>query len=146
MSVTSVSAGMKYEYGDATDTLVDITNEVLTINDIDQANMLQQTDPFGTSMPEYNPTGRGSFKPIQLGGIFKTGSGTVDAQFGNRIPEAVDAIARTFKITWSTGRSLSVKTQLSNFKRSPNKDNGLTRFTVELQPTGVVTETGHVTP
>jgi hypothetical protein len=33
-----------------------------------------------------------------------------------------------------------VKTHLDDFKRSPNKDNGLTRFTVRLQPTGVVTE------
>lgn len=144
--LTSVSAGIKYEYDGADGNPVDITAEVLTINDIDQANMLQQTDPFGTSMPEFTPTGRGSFKPIQLGGIFKTGSGTIDAQFGGRIPEAVDTPARTLKITWATGRSTSVETHLSDFKRSPNKDNGLTRFTVELQPTGVITETGIVTP
>lgn len=147
MSVTSISAGMKYFYDDAGGAAVDITAFVITDNDFDESNKLQQTDAFGTTMPEFSPTGRGEIKPITVGGIYKTGAGTIDALFGNRIPEAPDtAVARTFTIQWSTGRSTSVETQLSNFKRSDNKDNGLTRWSAVLQPTGIRTETGHVTP
>lgn len=147
MSVTSISAGMKYFYDDASGTPVDITAFVITDNDFDESNKLQQTDPFGTTMPEFSTTGRGEIKPITVGGIYKTGAGTVDALFANRIPEAPDtAVARTFTVQWSTGRSTSVETQLSNFKRSDNKDNGLTRWSAVLQPTGVRTETGFVTP
>lgn len=147
MSVTSVSAAAKYFYDDVAGNPVDITAFILTDHDFEEANKLQETDPFGTTMPEFSTTGRGEIKPITLGGLYKTGAGTIDALFGNRVPESPDtAVARTFTEQWSTGRTTSVETQLSAFKRSFNKDNGITRFTVVLQPTGVRTETGHVTP
>jgi hypothetical protein len=137
----STSAGMKFFYDDAVGNPVDITAFVLSINDVDVSNMLQQTDPYGTTMPEFTPTGKGKIEPIEIGGLYKTGAGSIDELFSGRVPEGPTAATRTFSVEYIAGvRKTLVETHLEHFKRSPNKDNGLTRFSVRLQPTGVVTE------
>lgn len=137
----SLSSGMKHFYDDAGGTPIDITAFVMTNNDIlDEKNVLQQTDGYGTKMPEYDPSGRGTIAVIELGGMYKTGLGSIDALFANRIPEDNTAVKRTYTCQYLTGRTVSVETHLLEFKRTPNKDNGLTKFTVQLQPTGERTE------
>lgn len=146
MSTPSVSAGMKFFYDDATGIPVDVSAPIISDSDFEESNKLMQTDGYGTTMPEFGTTGRGEIKPLTYSGIYRTGTGTIDALFGNRIPEAADTQARTWTVQWSVGRTTSVETQLQTFKRTENKDNGMTKFTIVLQPTGVRTEVGHVTP
>lgn len=130
---------MKYFYDDALGTPVDITNEVLSVNDIDLKNVLERVDPYGVTMPVFTPTGKGEFAAITLGGLFKTGSSTLDKLFAGRIPESSDVATRTFKVEYLPGRTLEVETHLSDYKTSPPKETGLTRCQVVLQPTGNVT-------
>lgn len=137
---TSVAVDMKILYDDGAGTPVDITDLVMSIGDVELKNVLQPTDGFNSPMPEFTPTGRGDHSPIEFGGIYKTGTGSIDALFANRIPEDVNTPSRTLTYQWLTGRTLSVETHLSDFKRSPNKDNGITKFTVTLQPSGDVTD------
>lgn len=131
---------MKYFYDDENGDPVDITSEVQSVNEFDLGNVLDNTTPYGVAMPVFQPTGRGTFAPINLGFLFKTG-GTIETLFGGRIPESADADTRTFKVQYGTGRTTSVETHLANYKAIPNKDNGLTRSQVVLQPTGEITET-----
>lgn len=146
MSTPSTTSVMKYFYDDAGGIPVDITAFVLANNDFEEANKLQETSAFGTSMPEYTPTGRGEIKPITHSGVYKTGTGTIDSLFANRVPEDPSATPRTYTEQWSNGRTSSVETHLQSFKRSANKDNGLTMFSFVLQPTGIRAEAGFVTP
>jgi hypothetical protein len=136
----AISVTTKYFYDDALGNPVDITAFVLSINDIEHKNLLQQVDPYGVAMPVFQPTGKGSYAPVELGGLYKTGVASIDDLFGKRIPEGPTAATRTFTIEYLPGRQTSVETHLDDFKRTPNKDNGLTRFTVRLQPTGDITE------
>jgi hypothetical protein len=134
------AATTKYFYDDDQGQAKDITPFVLTINDIDVKNILQNVTPFGVKMPVHSPTGQGELAPIDVGGLYKTGNDSVDELFGDRVPEDPDAATRTFMIEWEPDRTTSVETHLINFKRSPNRDNGLTRWSSSLQPTGDVTE------
>lgn len=143
---TSSSPAMKYFYDDAAGNPVDITAFILSGGELSFKNVIQKTDPYGTAMPQKSTTGRGDHSPITLGGQYKTGTGTIDSLFANRVPEAVDTPTRTYTEQWSNGRSTSVETQLNEFKRTPNKDNGITMFTIVLDPSGDIIETGIVTP
>lgn len=131
-----VPAGMKFWYDDVAGLPVDITAQVLTCSAVDEENDLQQTDPFGTTRPVFDTTGRGSIKPIELGFLYKTGTGSVDALFSGRIPEAEGATPRTFRVQYLTGRTQDEETQLKGWKRECNVKNGIVMATATLQPTG----------
>lgn len=132
----SVPAGMKFWYDDGSGTPVDVTLQVLTCGAINEQNDLQQTDPFGTTRPVFDPTGRGSLAPFDVGFLFKTGVGSVDALFSGRVPEAEGTPSRTFTIQYLTGRLQSEETQLKGWKRDANVKTGIVMATATLQPSG----------
>jgi hypothetical protein len=137
----SISATMQFFYDDAIGSPVDITQHVITINDIDVENILEQTDPFGVAAEEHTPSGKYRVAPIEIGGLFETAAGGPDELFADRQGEGPTAVTRTFRIVWITGRESAVETHLGMYKRTPNRENGLTRYSVTLQPTGTITET-----
>lgn len=139
----STSVRMKIYYDDADGNPVDITSLCLSINDIKVTSMMEQTDPFGVRMAAFTPPGKGKMDPITIGGLFKIGDNTFNDLFADRVPEDPDTPSRTLKIDW-TGEDLettSVETFLSEYTRTPNRENGLTRSSVVLQPSGEITET-----
>ncbi len=139
----STAVRIKYYYDDAAGDPVDITPLCLTVNDIDVKGMVENVTPFGVRMKVFIPTGRGEFLPITIGGLFRLGDNTFNDLFADRVPEDPDTPSRTFTVDW-TGvgeETTSVETFLSDYKRQPNNDNGLTRAQIELQPTGEITET-----
>jgi hypothetical protein len=137
-------------YDDENGTPVNITALCLTVNDIDVKGMIENITPFGVAMKVFIPTGRGEFLPIVIGGLFRIGNNTFNDLFADRVPEDTDTPTRTFTMDWTGeggeggtgGEYTSVETYLSDYKRQPNNDNGLTRAQIELQPTGEITE-GH---
>ncbi len=139
----STSVDVKYFYDDGSGTPVDITAIVLNNPKILFEGMTEETTPAGVVGDKFTPTGRSKSEPIEVSGVFKTGDANdADDLFGDRVPEAPDAATRTFAIEYtSTGRRRSVETYLTKYDIESNKDNGLTRFTAKLRPTGDVTET-----
>lgn len=128
------------EYDNAAGSLVDISQHVLTINDIDVENLMEEVHSFGDSWEESLPIGVGRMAPITLGGIYDdTASTGPDALFADRIPEGPATNTRTLEITFGSTKSVSVETHLVMYKRQLARD-GLTKFEVTLQPTGDVTE------
>lgn len=139
----SYAAVVAIAYDDAAGSPVDITTHVLTINDIEISNVLERTDPFGVGMAEHSTTGKGEVAPIELGGIYEdTDADSPDVLFADRVPEAPSVAARTLTITWRSGRTTSIETKLGNYKRTPNRETGLSRWMARLQPSGTVTEVG----
>lgn len=137
----STPAGMKIEYDNAGGTLVDLTQYILTINDVDVEQVLEEKHTFGDSWEEFLPVGIGKVGPIELGGLFDdTATTGPDALFANRIPENPTTATRTLKVTWiAAGKNTTVETYLISYNRSADR-NGLTKYKAKLQPTGAVAE------
>jgi len=139
----STSLRMKIWYDDADGTPVDITAHVLTLGDLNVVGMNENVRPFGVGMDQFLPTGIGHMDPIDIGGLLKTVTvGSLDDLFADRLPEDPDTETRTLTIDLigASARTRSVETYLLEYKTQHNKDSGLTKVAVKLQPTGEVTE------
>ena len=135
----SSPAGIKIEYDNAAAALVDITAHVLAINDVDVEQLLEEMRPLGATMDTYMPVGVGKVAPVELTGLYDDAADGPDDLFGDRMPETPASVTRTLKITWVGAKTTSVETHLVRYVRKVDK-NGLTKYTVTLQPSGVVTE------
>lgn len=135
----STPAGMEFWYDDAAGTPVEITDYVMSINDIDVENISEESNPFGVVWKEHKLVGLGQMPIIEIGGLYETIANGPQALFGGRVPEGPAVAKRTFKIVWLTGYTTSVETNLLTYRRSPDR-NGLTKYTVRLEPSGAVTE------
>lgn len=135
----STPAGLQIFYDDAGGTPVDITQHVITINDIDIEEITEQTNPLGTAWEEQSGVGVGRIAMVELGGLFEDEADGPEALFGNRLPEGPAVNTRTFTIVWLSGRSTSFETILKKYTRTAARD-ALTKFKTSLQPTGAATE------
>lgn len=136
----SIPSGIKIEYDNAGATLVDITQHVLTINDIEVESLIEEKHSFGDSWEEHLPIGIGRMAPVELSGLYDDTAATgPDSLFANRVPETPASATRTLKITLVGTKTVSVETYLVSYKRSPDRG-ALTKYTARLQPTGAVTE------
>lgn len=128
------------KYDNSGGTLVDITAYVITINDIDVENIMEEVRPFGATWAKHLPIGVGQVAPIEISGLYDdTATTGPDALLANRVPEGPAASTRTLEITYGSTKKTTVETHLISYKRTADK-NGLTRYTARLQPTGAVTE------
>ena len=133
-------SGMKIEYDNAGGTPVDISQYVMTINDVDVESVTEETHTFGDSWDEHTPVGIGRMAAIEIGGLYDdTAVSGPDALFAGRVPETTTSTSRTLTITWGGTKTTSVETFLSSYKRTADR-NGLTKYTAKLQPTGAVSE------
>jgi hypothetical protein len=95
-------------------------------------NMLQQTDPYGHAMPQFTPTGKGqrSSRSSSAASTRPAPAASIEL-FSGPCPEGpTAAVTRTFtdRIHRRRPARRPSKPISSTFKRSPNKDNGLTRY------------------
>lgn len=136
----STPAGMIVQYDNSGGSLVDITQYVLTLNDIDIESVNEEVHTLGDAWEESKPIGVGRMAPVEIGGLYDD-IATVgpDALFANRAPETPATATRTLTITWRSGKTTSVETYLLAYKRTADK-NALTKYMARLQPTGAVTE------
>lgn len=136
----STPSGIVVNYDNSGGTPVDITQFVMTINDYDVESLTEEVHTFGDAWEENKPIGLARVAPIELGGLYDDVATTgPDALFAGRAPETPASITRTLTITWRAGKTTSVETYLSMYKRAADR-NALTKYTVRLQPTGAVTE------
>jgi hypothetical protein len=138
----STPAGIVIEYDNSGGTLVDITQHVLTINDIDIESIHEEKHTFGDSWEETLAIGIAKMMPIELTGLYDdTATTGPDALFAGRAPETTSTATRTFRITWnSTPKRTAVETYLKIYGRKADR-NALSKYKAVLQPTGTVTET-----
>lgn len=139
----STAVRIKYFYDDALGVPVDITQKILSMSNVKISGLLEETTPFGVRMQQMTATGRGKMDPITIGGLLKTVDiDSLDTLFGGRLPEDPDTPTRTFTVDWigDGSRTMSYETNLQDYDRVPNNQNGLTRVNIVLQPTGEVTE------
>jgi len=136
----SSPADIEVWYDNAAGALVDISAHVMAVNDIDVEQLLEEMRPLGSTWDTYMPVGVGKVAPIELTGLYDDSADGPDDLFGDRMPETCAAVTRTLKIVWiALPKSTSVETHLTKYVRKVDK-NGLTKYTVTLQPSGVVTE------
>jgi hypothetical protein len=133
-------ANLIVEYDNSGGTPVVITAHVLSINDVEVEQFVEEVTALGASWQKHLPIGVGKLNPVELSGLFDdTAATSPDALFANRVPEGPATTTRTLKITWGGTKTTSVETHLISYVRTADK-NGLTKYKVKLQPTGTVTE------
>ena len=138
----STPAGIKIEYDQtAGGTLVEIQSYIQTFNGVDIEQVLEEIHAFGDSWEEHLPVGIGKVGDITLGGLYDSAASPApDALFGNRIPENPNTgQTRTLKITWTGTKTTSVTAFVTSYKTTLAAEK-LHVFTVQLQPSGTVTE------
>jgi len=133
-------AVVKVWYDNSGGTPVDITQYVLSINDIEIESMTEEKHPLGTAWDESLPIGVAKMNDIEISGLFDDAATTgPDALLAGRAPEAPTAGTRTLKIEWNASKSTAVETYLMSYARAADR-NGLTKYKVKLKPSGGVTE------
>lgn len=128
------------EFDNASGSLVDMSQYILTFNGIDIEAMLAESHSFGDSWTESLYAGMRKVGGITLGGYYDdtatSGPHVIFNDVGNT---GTSGTTRTFKATWGGAKTTSVETLIQNYKRLPAKGE-LTKFEVVLMPTGTVTE------
>jgi hypothetical protein len=136
----STPAGIKVEYDNDVGSLVDISQFVLTINEISVESAFEEVHSFGDEWEEWLPVGIGKSAQIELGGLYDDSVGGPDDVFADRVPEVPGVTpTRTLKITWVGTKTTTFETYLVAYKRQPDR-NALTKWTATLQPTGSFVE------
>lgn len=132
-------ASITIEYDNSGGTPVDISQHVLSVNDVDIESLMEEVHTFGDSWEESLGIGVGRIAPIEITGLFDdTASTGPDALFKRTSPEGPASTARTLKFTWGTNTT-TFETWVASYRRTADRA-GLTRYTVRLQPTGAATE------
>jgi hypothetical protein len=141
-STVGTSVQTKYFYDDEDGTPVEITAVVLNNPQIQVEGVTEETTPFGQRGDQHTPTGRGRSQVIEVSGLFRSGAtDDPDDLFGTQdLPLGPEAVTRTFTHEFAPDRSRSIETHLIAYDVTPNRENGLTRFTAKLRTTGDVTE------
>lgn len=115
-------------------TLVDLSQYIDTINEINISAMLQESHAFGDAWVENLYTGVKMTAPITIEGFYDDTSTTGPNAVLNSLGDT-----RTFKITYGSTKTTSVEAVLTSYVRRPVRGE-LSRFTCTLTPTGAVTE------
>ena len=136
----STPAGIKVEYDNLGGTPVDISQFVLSINEISVESAFEEVHSFGDQWEEWLPVGIGKSAQIELGGLYDDSGGGPDDVFADRVPEVPGVTTtRTLTITWVGSKTTSFETYLVAYKRTPDRS-ALTKWSATLQPTGAFTE------
>lgn len=115
--------------------LTAITQQVQTVDGVDIENILEMTRSFGDQWDEFLQVGVRRIQPIVLEGLYDD---TVSTGI-NAIATSAHIQTRTFAITYGSTKKTTVECWIQNYRRLPQRD-GLTRYQLVLQPTGVPTE------
>jgi hypothetical protein len=132
---------MIVEYDNSGGTLQNITQHVLSINDVDIENIVEETHTLGDAWEESKGIGVGRIPVVEISGLYDDDAAAngPNTLFAGRVPEGPGVNTRTLKITWKSGKTTEFETVLLSYRRSADRG-GLTKYTVRLQPTGAPTE------
>jgi hypothetical protein len=126
---------LKIEFDDSGGVLRDMSQYVMSINGMDKEAILEEITAAGDDFEQY-ASGMTRVNVITITGLYddtaSTGPDVVFNAVGN-------ATTRTLKFTWGGTKTTSVECIIKKYSRKPSRGE-LTKFEVELQPTGVVTE------
>lgn len=119
-------------------TLVDLTQYIDTINEVNVGARLQDATTFGDQWVEQIFTGLREAQPVTIEGFYDdtATSGPDAVLYGGG---AALGQVRTLEITWGGTKTTTVETVITNYVRRATRGE-LTRFTCTLTPTGAVTE------
>lgn len=126
----------KIEVDNSGGSLVDLSDYITEINEVNVEALLQESTPVGVAWVEQLWTGIKQMQPVTLSGFYDdTASTGPDAVLG---PSALGS-TRTFQVTYGGTKTTSVECIVTSYVRNiVSKE--LTRFSATLTPTGTVTE------
>jgi len=115
-----------------------IEEHITSINDVSIEQIQEEIRALGESWDAYLCVGIGKMAPIEISGIYDSAA-DCDGHFANLIPQVVATAATAVIITWAAGKTTTVSVFITKYVRKIDK-NGLTKYSVTLQPTGAVAE------
>jgi len=138
---TYTSANLKIEFDNATGTLVDMSNYIISTSGLSATMDLDETHAFGDSWVERATKGTFRFGDITLSGLYDDASPSGPNIIFNDILNLKTTAAgtRTLKITWGGSKTSTVETYIKSYKSLPSRGE-ITKFEVVLSTTGTVTE------
>ena len=132
------SSDVKVEVDNAAGSLVDLSQYIDSVGEVNISAALQDSHAMGDAWVERLATGLKQHEPIELEGFYDDTDTT-----GPNVVLHGDGVAigatRTLKITFGGTKSISVETIITAFRRAITRGE-LTRFVAVLTPTGAVTE------
>lgn len=119
----------------------DVTQYIQQINDVTVEQAVEEVHALGSAWESYLPVGVGKIGAIELSGLYDdTASTGPDALFSiGNTPDGPSTAAKTLVITWGGSKTTTVSVFRVSYARKADR-NGLTKFSVKLQPTGAPTE------
>ncbi len=118
----------------------DITQYVMTINDVSVEQAVEEVHSLGDAWEEYLNVGVGKIGAIELGGLYDdTASTGPDALFKITTPAGPATAGKVLVITWGGSKTTTVTVFKTKYTRKADR-NGITKYTATLQPSGQPTE------
>ena len=130
---------LKIEFDDAVPTLRDMTQYVLTINDVQVEAILEESHSFGDAWFESLGTGIRRMNPVEMSGLYDDTATTGPDVVFNAVNSGPAVATRTLTLTWGGTKTTSTESLIAMYGRQATR-NELTKYSVRIQPTGVVTE------
>ena len=127
---------LKIEFDNASDSLVDMSAYITTINGFSIEAVMQEITAAGNADEAWAAVGVNKVSPVTLGGFYDDQATTGPDAIFNAIGNTT---SRTLKFTWGGTKTSSVENVIKRYDRKPTRGE-LIAFEVELQPTGAVTE------
>lgn len=130
------SNSITIQFDDSGGTLRDMSNYIREFNGVAIEAILAESQAFGDSWFESVATGMKKLDDITLGGYYDDTSSTGPNAIFNAVGNTT---TRTIKVTWGNSVYTQVENVIQKYSRIPVL-NDLTKFSVNLRPTGAVTE------
>jgi len=134
----SPSVTINFDKSDGT-TVVDVSQYITEINDVDVEALMEETHTFGDSWTESTPVGLRKMADIKLTGFYDDTATTGPDALFNAVASSPSSTTRTLQIVYGGTKSTSVETHIQKYSRKLDRGK-LHKFTVTLQPTGTLTE------
>ena len=126
-------------YDNSSGTPVDMTQYVLTINDVQVEAIMEESHSFGDSWFESLATGIRRVNPVEMSGFYDDTATTGPDAIWNAVASGPSVTLRTLQVVWGASKSISVETLIAMYGRQATR-NVLTKYSVRLQPSGAATE------
>lgn len=120
-------------------TLTDISQHVLSINNVDVEGMTEESHTFGDAWVESLPIGVRKMNDIVLEGFFDDAASTGPNAIFIGVQNSPANLTRTLQLTWGGTKVTTVEVWIAKYERLGTRGN-LTRYRATLRPTGAVTE------
>lgn len=130
---------LRFDYDNVGGSAVNMSEYILTINDVQVEAILEESHSFGDAWFESLATGIRRLNPVEVSGHYDDAATSGPDVVFNAVFSSPATATRTMTITWGGSKTTASETLIAMYGRQATR-NELTKYSARFQPSGAVTE------